>query len=90
MSQLLSPDFNSALPSRWPSFFKWAVIETISLIYRVTAYSRGYATNSTIERLRLKAHLDEPNTKIDLLKEEIKIKNALRNYISYMSVLKHY
>ena len=73
---------DTALPSHWPTFVKWAVLETISLAYRVITYSRSFAVNSTIERIRLKAQLDEANTEIALLREEIRIKDARMARIS--------
>jgi len=47
---------DTALPSHWPTFVKWAILETISLAHRAITYSRSYAINSSIERVRLQAH----------------------------------
>ncbi len=64
------------LPRGWPSRVKSAILHVISLAQFTLAYTRGWAANSPISRIRLKAELDRAQQKIALLREEVYIKDA--------------
>jgi len=64
------------LPKNWPECAKVAVIQCVSLAHRAITYSRSFAINSDIERVRLAGQLDRAQNEIALLREEIRIKDA--------------
>ena len=63
------------LPKSWPNHIKEA-IHTISLAHATIVYSRGWAADSRVARVRLAGDLDAARNEISLLEEEIRIKNA--------------
>ena len=64
------------LPNDWPEYVKLAVIHSIALAHRAITYSRSFAINSSIERVRLAGQLDRAQNQIAFLQEEIRIKDA--------------
>ena len=46
------------LPRDWPEYVKSAVIQSIALAHRAITYTRSFAINSSIERVRLAGELD--------------------------------
>ena len=64
------------LPKDWPEYVKLAVIHSIALAHKAITYSRSFAIDSSIERVRLAAQLDRAQGDIALLREEIRIKDA--------------
>ncbi len=52
------------------------MLNIIALAQYATAYTRSWAVNSPIDRLRLKAENDRLRQKVALLKEEVRIKDA--------------
>ena len=69
------------LPRGWPQSVKSATLHVISLAQFSMAYTRGWAVNCPIARLRLKAENDQLKQDLALLKEEIRIKDARMNPI---------
>jgi len=65
-----------ALPDNWPEVVKTAVIHTVSLSHMAIIWTRSWAVNSPIARVRLAGQLDQTKNEIALLKEEIRIKDA--------------
>ncbi len=64
------------LPKDWPESVKLAVIHSIALAHKAITYSRSFAINSSIERVRLAGQLDRAQSENALLREEIRIKDA--------------
>ncbi len=64
------------LPKDWPEHVKLAVIHSIALAHRAITYSRSFAINSSIERVRFAGNLDRVQNDSALLREEIRIKDA--------------
>jgi len=64
------------LPRGWPGRVKSAMLHIISLAKFALAYTRGWAVNSPVARVRLKADNERLRQQIALLTEEIRIKNA--------------
>jgi hypothetical protein len=64
------------LPRGWPSRVKSAMLHVISLAQFALAYTRGWAVNSQVARVRLKANNERLRQQIALLTEEIRIKDA--------------
>jgi putative transposase len=71
-----TPPFPVALPKGWPKHVRTSILHVISLAYFALIYTRSWAANSSIERVRLRGELDEANQEIALLKEELRIKDA--------------
>ncbi len=69
------------LPQGWPESVKSVMLRVISLAQFSMAYTRGWAVNSPIPRLRLKAENDQLKQDLALLKKEIRIKKARMNRI---------
>jgi transposase InsO family protein len=65
-----------ALPKGWKKQVRSAVLHVISLAQYSTIYTRGWAADSSNQRVRLKAELDRSNQEIVLLREELRIKDA--------------
>ena len=57
------------LPKEWPEYVKLAVIQSVALAHRAITYSRSFAINSDIERVRLAGELDRAQNEIALLQE---------------------
>ena len=65
-----------SLPSGWPDCVRSAVIYVISLAHYAITYARGWAANSINARVRLAAENDRLKQENQLLREEIRIKDA--------------
>ena len=64
------------LPKRWPEHIKSAVLHSISLASMVFTSSRGWAAKRADGLVRLQAELNETESEMALLKEELSIKDA--------------
>ena len=64
------------LPRSWPGRVKAATLHVISLAQFALAYTRGWAVNSQVARVRLKAENDQLSQHVALLSEELRIKDA--------------
>ena len=64
------------LPPNWPRRVKSALLHVIALAQYAAAYTRGWAANSRLARLRLKAENDQLRREVALLAEEIRIKDG--------------
>ena len=65
-----------SLPRGWPQHVKSAVLRVIALAQYAMSYTRGWAINSPIGRLRLRAENDQLRQEVALLAEELRIKDA--------------
>ncbi len=63
------------LPKQWPAHVKSGVLQAISLASVVLSFARSRATG----RRRLQAELEEANTEIALLREELYINPGRRS-----------
>ena len=70
------------LPEGWTTSVKSAVIHTIALAHYAVVFTRSWAANCPIARVRLKAELDRANQEIIDLREEMRIKDARMASIS--------
>ena len=64
------------LPAGWSQHAKSAMLHVISLAQFALAYTRGWAVNSQVARVRLKAENDRLGQQVAWLTEEIRIKDA--------------
>ena len=64
------------LPSGWPKNVKSAVLHVISLAHYAIVAARGWAANSINARVRLAADNDQFEQETQLLREELRIKDA--------------
>ena len=64
------------LPRGWPRNVGSALLHVIALAQYALAYTRGWAVNARIARVRLKAENDQLREEVALLTEEIGIKDA--------------
>lgn len=64
------------LPRGWPQHVRSALLHVIALAEYAVAYTRGWAVDGRIARLRLKAENDQLRQEVALLTEEIRIKDA--------------
>ena len=80
MAKLKNPQ-GIPLPRSWPQRVKSAMLRVISLGQFSMAYTRGWAVNSPIGRVRLKAENERLTQQVALLTEEIRIKDARMNRI---------
>ena len=64
------------MPRTWPESVKSAVLQVISLAQFAAAHTRGWAANSVNARVRLKAEKDRLEQQVQVLREEICIKDA--------------
>jgi hypothetical protein len=64
------------LPASWPKHAKTATLHVISLAHFALTQVRGWAANSPIHRVRLAAELDQLNSEVAMLREDIRIKDA--------------
>ena len=64
------------LPRGWPKSVKSAMLQVISLAHYAMSYTRSWAVNSPIARLRLKAENERLCQRVAFLKEEIRIKDV--------------
>lgn len=67
---------NIELPKFWPDRVRTAMLHVISLAQYATAYTRSWAANAPLPRVRLKAENDRLKQEVSLLGEEIRIKDA--------------
>ncbi len=65
-----------ALPVGWSQRVGSALLQVISLAQFALAYTRGWAVNSQVARVRLKAENDRLRQQVAWLTEEIRIKDA--------------
>ena len=65
------------LPKGWKKQVRSAVLHVLSRAQYVTAYTRGWAADSVNTRVRLKAEVDRANQELLLLREAIRIKDAI-------------
>ncbi|MHC4091543.1 MAG: hypothetical protein ACYSVY_14940 [Planctomycetota bacterium] len=65
-----------AVPSGWPRQVKSAMLHVIALAQYAVAYTRSWAVDGRITRVRLKAENDHLRQQVGLLTEEIRIKDA--------------
>ena len=68
--------FRIPLPRGWPQHARSAMLHVISLAQFALAYTRGWAVNSQVARVRLKAENDRLRQQAAWLTEEIRIKDA--------------
>ncbi|MCP4246450.1 MAG: DDE-type integrase/transposase/recombinase [bacterium] len=64
------------LPRGWPRHVKSAILHVIALAQYAVAYTRGWAIDGRITRVRLTAGNDQFRQEVALLTEEIRIKDA--------------
>ena len=64
------------LPRGWPRRVKSAMLNVIALAQYAATYTRGWAIDGRIARLRLKAENDQLRQEVALLTEEMRIKDA--------------
>ena len=64
------------LPRGWPKSVKSAMLQVISLAHYAMSYTRSWAVNSPIARLRLKAENERLCQRVAFINEEIRIKDA--------------
>lgn len=64
------------LPKNWPQPINTAVIHTISLAHTAIIWSRSWAADSRLQRVKLSGELERARNEIFLLNEEIRIKDA--------------
>ena len=64
------------LPRGWPGRVKSAMLHVISLAQYAVAYTRSWAVNSQVARVRLKTENDRVRQDVALLEEELRIKDA--------------
>ena len=64
------------LPRGWPGRVKSATLQVISLAQFALAYTRGWAVNSQVARVRLEAENDQLSQHVALRSEELRIKDA--------------
>lgn len=65
------------LPEAWPQSIKVAMLHVIALAQYAIAHTRGWAVNSPIARIRLKAENERLKQIVALLTEESRIKDAV-------------
>src|SRR5437867_13417387 len=65
------------LPRTWPRRVRSAVVQVISVARASLTMTRGWASNSMNPRLRRQAEADRLQEKIQILRDEIRIKDAL-------------
>ncbi len=68
--------FKTQLPRGWPGRVKSAMLHVISLAQFAMNYTRSWAANCQVARVRLKAESDQLRQQVALLTEEIRIKDA--------------
>ncbi len=66
----------SQLPAGWPQHARSAILHVVSLAQFALAYTRGWAVNSQVTRVRLRAENDRLRQQVAWLTEEIRIKDA--------------
>ena len=61
------------LPKTWAERIKSSILHVISLARLAIIHTRGWAVDSSNDRVRLQAELDGARNEVSLLKEEIRI-----------------
>ena len=64
------------LPRAWPSRVKSAMLDAISLAQFAVVYTRSWAANCPVARIRMKSQLDRALQEVALLREQMRIKDA--------------
>ncbi len=64
------------LPKSWTKHVRVGMLHVVALAQYATAYTRGWAENSLNVRVRLKAENDRLHQELELLREEIRIRDA--------------
>jgi Tfp pilus assembly protein PilX len=64
------------LPRGWPQHVRSAMLHVIALAQYAVVYTRSWAVNNRITRMRLKAENDQLRQEVALLTGEIRIKDA--------------
>ena len=72
----MAQDLEIPLPARWPEHVKSAVLHVVSLASKAFTSALGLASMRCDKLVRLRAKLQEAESEIALLKEEISIKDA--------------
>jgi hypothetical protein len=75
MSDVLPPE-EMPLPKGWPRVVRSAILQVVGLAQMSLTYSRSWAADSRLARVRLQAALDQARSEIALLAEELRIKDA--------------
>ncbi len=70
------------VPAGWSEHARTAMLHVISLAQFALAYTRGWAVNSQVARVRLKAENDRLRQQVASLTEEIRIKDARMRLIA--------
>ena len=65
------------LPKAWPKSVRSAIVHVIALGRTAILYARGKAANTPLAAARLRAKLDSASAEISMLREELRIKDAL-------------
>lgn len=63
------------LPKDWPKIVQQAMIHVIALTHYALVYSRSWAADSKLARVRLQAKVDKLECKIASLQEELRLKD---------------
>jgi hypothetical protein len=64
------------LPQAWPRRVESAMLNVVALAQYATAYTRSWAIDGRVRRMRLKAQNDQLKQEVALLTEEMRIKDA--------------
>ena len=64
------------LPKHWPRSVQAAILQVMSLAHFALVTTRSWATNSSNQRVRLAARVDQLEHEVRLLREECRIKDA--------------
>ena len=64
------------LPEYWPGSVRSVMLQVVSLAHWAIAYSRSWAADSKLQRVRLAGELERARNEISLLREEMRIKDA--------------
>ena len=72
---------STPLPSCWNDSVRSGMLHVISLAQFAAAHTRGWAANSVNARIRLKGENDRLQEEVQLLREEIRIKDARLEHV---------
>ena len=64
------------LPRGWPKFVRSALLHVVALAQMALTYSRSWAADSPLARVRLRAVLDAAQSEVAMLTEELRIKDC--------------
>jgi putative transposase len=70
------PSEKVPLPKGWPRVVRSAVLQVVGLAQMSLTYSRSWAADSRLARVRLQAALDQARSEVAMLLEELRIKDA--------------